>query len=514
MIAPKPVNEAEEAAERAADDEIFDAIAEATLANVAAEKTNKAADAAAPVKLSGKSVPLADKTKIIVPKSIEETVAARQAKRRLTHAEHLEKQGENRFVSPAGFNVFQSEHFFVQYEGPGEYRLTFDWLTVLDKMSGADDGWRFLPYRLGDVFNALNLSHEAEYSLFAMAMIPHMLTYTSGLWLLMDGANDHEIARSSTVTDHNRWRYVTLTSYSYVVAMQVMWQQISAPGDPRIDTHGHVIEMKTNADITKAFREYQAYRDLVDEVEKEMNRDHLMSWVEHCQAYKANKDVKWLYAWGISWIRIKERAILRLCNVNPDMWDVLMTPKCIPAEEHCAKSEIDRVYLNVEGMCRSAMTHCLKEQDGDKMFWFIAEHHTPDVLEKIKTPQEYATTIVGDIFGIPEETYQTWEKLGRTAKDIEEDAKSRGKPAAQPAPRQLPKGSKPLTNSQKRKLAKAQATMRAAQEMLNVYPDQHAEPEPSQLSPEQKATLIAERKREASEKIAAAAAAEPAPATE
>ena len=81
MIAPKPVNEAEEAAERAADDEIFDAIAEATLANVAAEKTNKAADAAAPVKLSGKSVPLADKTKIIVPKSIEETVAARQAKR-------------------------------------------------------------------------------------------------------------------------------------------------------------------------------------------------------------------------------------------------------------------------------------------------------------------------------------------------------------------------------------------------------------------------------------------------
>ncbi len=499
MIAPKRLTEEEARNEQAAADAMFGMLADA----VEQQNLVKAAAAAAAgepaVPLVGQTVSLGTKT-VVMPKSVEEHIAARQKSRKITREEHVKAQGENKFAGPEGFNVFESEEFFVHYGAPNEYYLTFDWFAVLEHLGEQKEAWRFLPYNLATVFNALRLTSEDEFTIFSSAMIPHMLLYTSGLWLMIDGGDDVTRAKQMGSTDHTRYRHVTIGSFNYVIYLTMLWQQISAPGNPLLDAKGHVQEAKTREEAVSILLAYKEYRALVETVTARMNEDQTRTWLAHCDAYAANRDIKWLYAWGIEYIRCKERAILALCNIKPELWERFLTPKCRPAPEHCHPVTVASCNNNIIAMCQAGKTTCMKRADGEQ-YWFISEHHTQDVLEEIKTPDQYAEIIIGDIFGIPKETYLNAVQLAE-ARDAIALKAAAAKAAQPPAPTAGPNKQKKLTASQKREAGRQELANRVAEDQLGAPEDETPTAEPS-LSDEEKAALLLESKRRASATIAA-----------
>jgi len=496
MIAPKRVTDDGVATEQAAADEMFDMLAEVVEQQEAVIKAAAAAESAVP--LVGQTVSLGTKT-IVMPKSIEEHIVARQKTRKITREEHIKAQGENKFVGPERFNVFESEEFFVHYDAPNEYYLTFDWFAVLEHLGDQKTAWRFLPYKLDMVFNALRLTSEDEFTIFSSAMIPHMLLYTSGLWLMIDGGDDMARAKQAGATDHNRYRHVTINSFNYAIYLNILWQQISAPGDPLLDSKGHVQEAKTRDEAVAILTDYKEYRALVEVVAARTNEDQTRVWLAHCDAYAAKRDIKWLYAWGIEYIRCKERAILALCNISPELWERFLTPKCRPAPEHCHPAVVASCNNSIIAMCQAGKTTCMRRPDGEQ-YWFISEHHTQDVLEEIKTPDQYAEIIIGDIFGIPKETYLNAVQLAE-ARDAIAIKAAAAKAAQPPAPTTDPKKQKKPTSSQKREAARQALATRTAEDQLGAPEDEAPAPEP--ISDEEKAALLLESKLRASATIAA-----------
>lgn len=505
MITPKPHTEADEFAEREEAEAMFDAMADALAKQAAATKEPAApADPAAP--LVGRTIELGKKN-VVTPKSVEEHIAARQKKHQLTRDEYLAAQGDNKFVGPEGFGVFDNPEFFTHYVGPNQYAVTFDWYSVIDRLSEKKEGWRFLPYDMHSLFKALQLSSEAEFAIFAIHSIPHMLLYTSGLWLMLDGSDDLRTAKQVGATDHNRFRHTTMSSFHYSIYLDMVWQQISAPGDPMLDSRGHVQEATTKQEAVAILAKYQEYRDLVDVVDERRDTDMKRAWLEHCKAYLATGDIKWGYSWGIECIRIRERAILSLCNIHPDLWERFLTPKCRPLPEHCHPECVQVCANNIIAMCHSAKTTCLRHEASDRNIWFIEEKHTPEVLDTIKTPDQYAEIIIGEIFKTPRTTYLTEAQRDEVRQRLNPGSVKPSPPvgAAPPvAPRVAkPKAKKP-TGAQKREAARQELKNRVAHDRLGAPEDEPPVTAASPpLSDEEKAARLLELKRAASATVAA-----------